>query len=342
MRLLLLLCCLSNTFAALTLTHVEGQLQVVPSQRGEKTFFHPNDTIESGQRLQTGATAIVHATLGAKHLILLPASEYRIYYTEELLQVTLSKGSLYIVDPSGGTTVNSGTVTTTVRGTTAIERKREQTTITAIKGGATVFEENQNYGELIRKGYTLTLRDTIRSRGFYKDGDILPLCEILPCKLKDALFCTRCPEYERHTPRVDSAAPLISGVLYLHPFTLEADNSFAIHAESFPKGIRQTELFNRIPHTYTGKKEYALYARRKKEGRIDYHILDGVITPDRNNPNRILCKLSLYSGEKDQTIMSKTVPLFILDDFSTGGKVIDPLFFEEAAKLIAKTLNGEN
>lgn len=324
---------------SLTVSHIEGQLRPIPEQQGEKSFYHKGDSIQSGQRLKTGGTAIAHLTLDKKHLILLPSSEYRVYYSDTLLQVTLTRGSIYVIDHTGATTVNGGEVTVTARGTTAIERTGETLTIIAVNGGATVFNERLNYGELLRKGYKLFLAETRAERSFYKDEEIIPLCTMLPCELKDALFCERCPQFSTD-PGVpqESDLPLISGELYLHPFTLEADNNFPIPADEFPKGISRTALFGNIPHTLFERKQYRLYAQRKKEGRTDYYVLDGIITPDINNANRAICRLTLYSGEKDEIILKESIPLFLLDDFSTGGKVIDPLFFEESAKLIAKSL----
>lgn len=339
MRFIVLLCIFVQLLHGLTITHVEGQLRTATENKGEKSFFHAGDTIENGQRLQTGGTAIVHLTHKSKHLILLPSSEYSIYYSDDLLQVTLSKGMLYTIDSTGGTTVNCDNITVTSRGTTAIERSAEQLSVIAIRGGTTIFNEHLNHGELLRKGYKLTIDDSLSQRGFYKDEEIIPLCSILPCEVKRALFCESCPDFSIEEELDDTVQQIVSGELYLHPFVLEADNSFSIPAKSFPQGITRTELFKKIPFTLCDRKEFALYAKRKKEGRTAYYILDGIITPDKNNPNRVLCKLTLYSGEREATILNESIPLFLLDDFSTGGKVIDPLFFEETAKLIMQKLS---
>lgn len=337
MKALTILFCTVQLCSALVFTNISGELRKQHATTSEKEFYHPDDTIHSGVRLYTGPTGMGLAQAEKKAIVLLPASEYSIYYSDTLLQITLHKGSIYILDRNGHSKINCGETTVTAFGTTSIEKMGDTIKVVSVKGGATIFNEQKDCGELLKKGYILTLTGAESTRNFYKESDLVPLCSFLPCDLKKALFCTHCPD-ETELIADQNTTQVLDGTLYLHPFTLEADNSFPIPAINFSRGISTTEAFERVSAQIITSKSYALYAQLQKSGKVNYLIVDGIITPDKNNPNRAICELQFFSGKSNSVIAKKRLALFLLDDFSTGGKVIDPLFFEEAGQTIVEIL----
>lgn len=337
MRSALLLLLLFQLTQALVINSLSGQVKNSDPKESEKRFFHDGDTIASGTQISTGGTVVALLHHNEQDVILLPNSEYSLYFDDTLLQITLHKGELYGFDRQGLTTVNSGKTTVTLRGSAALSRVANTIEVISITGGVTMFNESSRSGEFIKKGYAVSFVDSTYKRRFYKPEELRPLCTVLPCSLKTMLFCETCEE-ERERFVDTTYIELLSGELYLHPFTIEADNSFPIPPDEFPKGISETELFRQVTFTKLEKKGYGLFAKREQEGRTDYYVLDGIITPDRNNPNRVMATLTLYSGEENAVVKTVKLSLFLLDDFSTGGKIIDPAFFEAAAKIVVAEL----